>query len=364
MKVIFISRECYEFPGGRIRSYEFSEELKKRGIDTSFFFFIDNKKEYLERDILLREKIILTFKSLPYFLRQRNCIFVVNRFNYHSLCVWLVSLFKKIPYVFDMDDWEYRENVGKYFGIFPKSKSEYLSRIFAHNSRFCIAASHYLKDYLSQFNKKVYLIPTGIDTNLFKPKHNCDKKEVIFSWHGLINRKEIVDYLKFVIECFIIVNREIKHTQLWIKGTGIFIKDFLEILKNYRNENIKYFRWSHPLTIPSYLDKVDIGLFPLLEKTHFNLAKFPVKVVEYMAKKIPVIASNMGEVKYIIKHNYNGFLANSKEEFVDYMLKLTKDRFLREKIGKNAYETVKEKYSLSLLGGKLYKIFKENFEQL
>jgi len=367
MKIIFVTWEGYDFAGPRLRCYGFSEEFKKRNIDSNVFSFIDNlgsREKYLESNLTLREKFNLLLRNMPYLLKEEKCIFVVSRINYHIFPSWLSSFLRKTSYVFDMDDWEFREDIGYYFKIFPKSKAEYLTRIFSCHSKFCIAASHYLKEYLSQFNKKVYFIPTGVDTTRFKPKNFYKNENVVFSWHGLISRKEVVNYLKFIIECFLIVNKEIKNTQLWIKGTGTFIKDFLNIFKKYKNENIKYFAWSHPDDIPFYLDKVDIGLFPLLDKTHFNLSKCPVKVLEYMAKKIPVIASRIGEVRYIITSNYDGFLADlrdARDAFIYYMLKLAKESSLREIMGENAHQKVREYYSLNKLGEKLYNIFKENF---
>jgi len=32
--------------------------------------------------------------------------FIINRFNYHSIPAWLVSTIKRVPIIFDMDDWE------------------------------------------------------------------------------------------------------------------------------------------------------------------------------------------------------------------------------------------------------------------
>lgn len=366
MKLIFITREGYDQPGARIRSYGFAKQFQKRGVDTEVFSFVDHlgaKAGKNENNFTPIEKIKLTLRGLKYLFPKKNYIFVVNRFNYHTLPSWLSSLTRRNPCIFDMDDWEAREDVGYYFGLIPKSRAEYLTRIFSRYSKFCIASSYYLKDYLSQFNKKVYYLPTGIDLEMFKANSSSKNNDkVVFSWHGSINRREILDYLKFMLESFLVINRKYNFTELWIKGSGIFIEDLKNLLKKYNNyNNIKYIPWSSPQTIPSYLDNVDIGLFPVLEKTRFNLAKSPTKIFEYMAKKKPVIASKVGEAEHIIKHGHNGFLASDKDEFICWMEKLVEEPTLRDALGSNAYTLVKENYSLDILGEKLYNIFLENF---
>jgi len=362
MRVLFITREGLEQPGARIRCYGFSEQLKRLGVGAEVFSFVDDlgaKAGKDEKGFGLGQRIKFAAKSLRPLLSKKDSVFVINRLNYHSIPSWLASAVRNNPYVFDMDDWEAREELGNHLGFIPRSKAEFLARRLASNSAFCIAARHYLKDYLSQYNKNVHYVSTGVDLDVFKPRKLIeDSKEIVFSWHGLINRKETLEDLKMLIQCFITVHKRLLHSQLWIKGSGIFIEEFLNLLKDLKDESIKYFPWSDPDTIPLYLDKVDIAVVPTLSISRFNLAKSPTKIFEYMAKKIPVIASKVGEAEHIIQDGESGLLASSKDEFVLYMEKLAKDRLLREQLSDNAYRRVEEEHSLSVLGTRLYNIFR------
>ncbi|MFC1514911.1 glycosyltransferase [Candidatus Omnitrophota bacterium] len=364
MKVIFITREGYEQPGARIRCYGFAEQLQKRGIAAEVFSFVDTlgaKAGKDEKNFSTGRKLKLIFKSIKRLSDKKRCVFVINRFNYHTLPSWLCSFFLRNPVIFDMDDWEAREDLGYYLGFIPKSKAEFLTRIFSRCSRFCIASSNYLEDYLSQFNKKVYYVPTGVDLDIFKPSvSRRTNGKVIFSWHGLINRRETLDDLKFMMDCFKIVNRRYRFTELWIKGSGMFIEDFLNIRKKINNEKIKYISWSSPQSIPSYLDKVDIGLFPVLKESRFNRAKSPTKIFEYMAVKVPVIASKIGEADHLISQGDSGFLASGRDEFISHMEKVITQPDVRKRVADNAYRRVKEDYSLEVLGKRLCSTFLEN----
>ncbi len=354
---LFITRENRQNPGARTRCFGFAEELKKRGFSASVFSFPDRvgaKSGRDEANFNLSEKLRCVFKGCKLLLREpKPSAFIINRFNYHSIPAWLVSMFKKIPFIFDMDDWEARESSG--------SKAEYLTRIFARKSIFCIAASRYLRDYLLRFNKDVYYIPTAVDTDAFRPSAPKENRNFIFSWHGSVNRPELTEYIKFIMDCFLTLYEKYPFIKLHIAADGIFRKELLSSIKSYSCEAIVYKGWMPYENIPSYLDDIDCGLVPLLEKTRFNLSKSPVKLFEYMAKAKPVIASPVGEAAYIIKENSNGFLGSTKDEFILKMEHLIKDAGLAKKTGTTARKEIEEKYSMNVIGEELVKIFKDFF---
>ncbi len=364
MKFIFVTRESYKDAGARIRCYAFSRELKKKGIDTDVFSFVDRlgaKSGKEDAEFKYTHKLSCILKGFKLLLKEDTVtIFIVNRFNYHALSVWMASKIKGIPFIFDMDDWEARENIWYFWGVIPSSKAEYLTRLFARESVVCVAASNYLKGYLSQFNRNVYYIPTGVDTTEFRPSPYKEKKELVFSWHGSINRPEILRYLTFIIECFCVLYKKYPYINLYIAGDGIFGEEVSRIVKVYNCNGITYRGYVSYDKIPSYLDEIDIGLIPLLDRTPFNLSKSPVKLFEYMAKGKPVVASPVGEVKYIVNNGIDGFWADTQSSFIEKMEMLINNVDLRIKMGSNARKKVEREYSLSVISDKVYEMVRQN----
>ena len=357
MKFLFMTRAGQKDPGARIRCFGLAEKLKEKGLNARVFSFVDNlraKSGKEDAKFVFRRKLKYSYKGFSLLLKEtKPLILIINRFNYHTIPAWLVSMVKKIPFIFDMDDWEAREGSG--------SKAEYFTRFFARRSIFCIAASRYLQDYLLQFNKKVYYIPTAVDTDKFKPSPHIEKKDFVFSWHGSVNRIEIIEYLKFIIECFLSLYKKCPAITFYIAGDGIFKKELIRLIEHYKCAKIIYKGWLNYDSISSYLDGIDCGLIPLLDKTKFNLSKSPVKLFEYMAKAKSVVASNTGEANHIIQNGCNGFLASTKDEFVFNMERLINNPQLVENIGMAARKTTQEYYSLDIMGERLVRILKDDF---
>src|SRR5438046_1398155 len=74
---------------------------------------------------------------------------------------------------------------------------------------------------------------------------------------------------------------------------------------------------------------------------------FGLTVAEAMWKRRPVIGGNVGGIRYQIENGVNGFLIASVEEAAECIVRLLKDKKLRDEIGACARETVREKFLLS-----------------
>ena len=76
---------------------------------------------------------------------------------------------------------------------------------------------------------------------------------------------------------------------------------------------------------------------------------FGLTVAEAMWKKTPVIGGNVGGIRYQIENGVNGFLVSTIEEAAERIVQLVKDGELREHLGQNAQETVRQRFLLTRL---------------
>lgn len=85
----------------------------------------------------------------------------------------------------------------------------------------------------------------------------------------------------------------------------------------------------------------DIGIAPLIE-TGFNQCKSDLKIKEYSALGIPVIASNIKPYSESVKNGHTGFLVSTAKEWYDSLEVLIKSKQLRERLGRNNYRWYKQ----------------------
>jgi glycosyltransferase involved in cell wall biosynthesis len=82
-----------------------------------------------------------------------------------------------------------------------------------------------------------------------------------------------------------------------------------------------------------------------------------------MSVGVPCVVSNIGTNKYIVQDGINGYLADTKKEWIEKISKLIEDGSLRKKIGLAGRMIVEEKYSLKACRDKYVNIFKDVFER-
>lgn len=93
--------------------------------------------------------------------------------------------------------------------------------------------------------------------------------------------------------------------------------------------------------------RLDIGLAPLRDN-RFNEAKSNLKYLEYSMFKIPTVASPVYPYVYTITDGEDGVLVkkNRHQEWLRQLMRLVEDRAERERLARNAYATVRERFHL------------------
>lgn len=102
--------------------------------------------------------------------------------------------------------------------------------------------------------------------------------------------------------------------------------------------------------------KMDIFSY-LLNPLHFGTTENVL--LEAMACKLPVVCFNQAAEKYIVKNGKTGLLVNNKQEYVDAVCELYKNKNKRESLGTAASEYVFDKFSVVKTANKLHNIYIE-----
>jgi glycosyltransferase involved in cell wall biosynthesis len=93
------------------------------------------------------------------------------------------------------------------------------------------------------------------------------------------------------------------------------------------------------------LARFDVGLVPL-DDTPFERAKFPFKLLQYLALGVPAVSARVGLARDVIEHGRNGLLAGSPAEWLEALERLIADVGLRRQLAAAGRETVSASYTI------------------
>lgn len=206
------------------------------------------------------------------------------------------------------------------------------------------ATSNTINDYVKDIaNRSTKVIPFGVDLNSFKEIGNLKKpgKFVI----GTIKPLESIYNIDKVIRAFAIVKSSHNEAELMIVGDGSESNHLKQLVKQLKLDDSVIFTGRVKFSdTPNYFNQLNC----LVNISEYE--SFGVSVVEAMACKVPVIVSNTGGLKEVVKSNEMGFLVEpgSIEQTVIAIEKMIMDKKHIETITNKAYDSVKERFDWNL----------------
>ena len=141
-----------------------------------------------------------------------------------------------------------------------------------------------------------------------------------------------------------ILNSTKNHDTKYYAGADVTVdrKDIKEIVKEKNLvSNIEFKGWINRNEIPEYLSNASIGIGPL-KRTTVTENALPIKVLEYMASSLPIIAKTGTLPDDVLIDNENGWFVENSSELSEKIIKLEQNPELVEKMGKNSLNMVQK----------------------
>jgi glycosyltransferase involved in cell wall biosynthesis len=273
----------------------------------------------------------------------------------------IISKVKKARIIIDWDDWEGKGGFAEFDPFFLRDFLDWFQILSIKNANAVTVATPFLERIAKRFNQKVYLIPNGADITSFVPtsqkseikkKFNC----FLIVYVGLLYKACDVD---IVIKAMKYVTQKVD-AKLIIVGDGPRKKEFIELARMYKlDEKVIFVGYKSRKSIPEFINAADIVVLPMKDNLA-NRARSPVKLGEYLACGKPIVASNVGIAKEIIKNYYNGILtSNHPEKFAEAIVRLLEDENLRKKIEKNARKTAEKRLDWKIIAKRLENVYND-----
>lgn len=354
-RVLFVGMHRLDrSPSQRYRFEQYFEYLESNGIECELSYLIsekDDKVLYSPGNYL--GKLLIFIKS---WVKRSKDVNRADKFDYvfiqRESFMTATTYFEKrfakskAKIIFDFDDsiWLEDKNDANSKLSFLKNPAKTAKIIALCDT--VVAGNNYLADYAKQYNKNVIIIPTTIDTDWYKPKASKNDTAIVtIGWSGSFTT---IKHFESAID----VLEEIK-TKYGKKVSFKVIGD-----SNFRNDTLNIIGqdWQSKTELED-LQSFDIGIMPL-PNSEWTKGKCGLKGLQYMGLAIPTIMSPVGVNTEIIEHGKNGYLASTKQEWVDCLSLLIESSKLRTAIGAAGRKTVEEKFSVKANQEKYLELFR------
>ena len=209
---------------------------------------------------------------------------------------------------------------------------------FAATVRACdavIAGNDFLQDQAARWTERarVQVIPTCVDLGRYPPAHHePDAASIHMVWVGSSSTLQGLERAAPLLE------------ELGRQIPGLHLKIVCDRGLSLRELPVSFRRWSEA-TEASEIAAADIGI-SWVPDDDWSRGKCGLKVLQYMAAGLPVVANPVGVQAAMVWPGETGFLAQTPGQWVDAVRQLAHDAALRKTMGRAGRRHVEMHYSV------------------
>jgi len=342
MKVLFLVPYPTEGPSNRFRIEQYLPYLTEQGIEwmlspfvSSAFYKILYRQGYTGAKFMhFGMSCLRRLKDIIHL--QKYDLIVVHREAFPIGPPWIERIIHRlnIPMVFDFDDSIFLPMTSGLNSRFDRFKRPGKISTIIKLSQEIIAGNEFLADFARQFNHRVTVIPSVIDTTVYRHKYPpIVGRKIVIGWIGSHSTRAFVETLKPVFQA---IARRYEHVQFELVGTEIPIDGV---------ERLTVRPW-HLTQERSDVHGFDIGIMPMPDNL-WTQGKCGFKAILYQACGRPVVCSPVGVNEKVVLDGVTGFLADGHEEWFKKLSLLIEQIELRQDMGKKGYIHIDKRYSVA-----------------
>jgi glycosyltransferase involved in cell wall biosynthesis len=347
-KVLFIvPYPLREAPSQRFRFEQYFAVLKANSIDFDVQAFLPQTlwRVFYGTGNVPKKSLVI----LGGFWRRIVCLTGVWRYDFvfihreaapigPPIFEWLIAKVCRRKIIYDYDDAIWLTDVKSETRLNRLIKNRgKVSTICALSYRVSCGNS-YLAAYAGSYNTSVVVNPTTIDTDGLHVKNRVplsgkENQQLTIGWTGSHSTLKYLETIEFVLQ---------RIEQAYPAVNFVVIADKPPKLAIRR---MTFVPWKEESEIADLMT-IDIGIMPLPDD-EWSKGKCGFKILQYMSLNIPSVSSAVGVNQDIVRHNENGFLCTTDEEWFRALATLIESPTLRHQFGVAGRETVVHHYSVN-----------------
>lgn len=240
---------------------------------------------------------------------------IINCHSLHVLPIGvLIKHFKKSYLIYDAHELE-TEVVGSRGIIRAASKA--LEKICMSHVDYTIVVNVSIQEWYKRTYKisnitTIRNIPRGNNVkissaNYIREKFGLRENIIVFIYQGLLSNSRGVDT---ILEAFTSLPKDRFHVVFL--GFGPMEEELEKI--SQKEENIHYIPGVASSEINTYTASADVGIHMIKNDCLNHFYCLPNKIFEYLKNGLPILASNLPEIKKIVEDNHIGWLIEPSAE--------------------------------------------------
>ncbi len=320
---------CASSPG------DMSSQLEKNGIHY-LSIPINTKSE-------LNPKVFISMIKLLLYNKKEKFDIVHAQTRVTQVLCWYFSKITKIPFVTTCHGF-FRNHLGRQ--LFPC----WGNKVFAISDA---VKKHLMIDFYVP-SKQIALVPNGIAVEKFAVAEKRFDPKYKDRTVGIIARLSSVKGHIYLIKAMAEVVKEFPDARLFIFGQGKIKYELVHLVEKLKI-NEKVFFLPAVSNTSEVLREIDIFVMPSIQEG------LGLSILEAQASGLPVVASDVGGIPTIVKHDVSGLLFKSRdvESLSGAILRLMEDRQLAMRLGQKGRRDVERLFNLQIMTSKVEQVYKE-----
>lgn len=165
--------------------------------------------------------------------------------------------------------------------------------------------------------EKISIIPNGVNLSLFDITTKKDLKKIVFAGAMYYHRG-----LDILLEAIPFVIKKIPEAKFVLLGSGAEMDKLKKIvLENKLENSVEFKGWIKREQIPENISDASIGIGPL-RLTDVTSRALPIKVLEYMAVSLPIIAKKGTLPEDVLENEKNGYFIENANDLAEKIILL------------------------------------------
>ncbi len=354
MKILQTPARFYPYTGGvENYAYYLSKELIKSGHEVKIICAREPKNSRVTNNGIKLERLDYIGKiantnitpTLPFHILKED----FDILHAHLPTPWsadwsaIFSLGKRKPLVLSYHNDIVGDGIACYIAKgYNLTALKFVLRIAR---KIIISHSNYLKfsPYLREYQKKIEIIPVGVDIERFTPKKTEAVDTVFFL--SLLDEFHKYKGLDYLLESMKLVKKEIPRVKLRVGGGGKLLQYYKEraVFLGLEN-NVEFLGYIPNERIPEYYVNSNLFVLPSISASQEG---FGIVSLEALASGRPVIGTDIVGIAEDIEKHGTGTTVKSgnTKALADAIIRILQDKKEAQRMGANGRKLIEEKYS-------------------